>query len=395
MNLADQHNQRMVDRMIADGSLWSAAVTAALRATPRHRFLERVFIYQPKRECWRELITRDPSPETLRLLYTDRALITSLGGAGLLTPISSSSQPSLMAQMLQDLDAAPGQRVLEIGAGTGYNAALIAHITGSEVISLDVDREVLSQAWDHLRAFPDRQVRLQHADGRHGYAEGAPYDRIMVTASTPELERDWLEQLAPGGRLLAPLTLAPGLEFTVVGSVQDGVFEGRLTRAAYFMPLRCEGETGTSHPPGRFAVAGEVQACVSPWDGWFQRRRLRQSWNGFGQSLAFFGFLRGLQLHFRSLETDPCIFGISQGDSVCWLGRREWHFNDEAGRQLACDLWEAFLAVGGPWPTDYRLRLSHESPQAAPDGKRCFIRQGPTWWQTWELPEVRQRPAWM
>src|SRR5262249_22095473 len=150
-----------------------------------------------------------------------RALITRLspprGPTGALqpqSPISSSSQPSLMAQMLEDLRLEPGLRVLEIGAGTGYNAALLAHLVGPDrVTSLDVDREVLSEAWDHLRAFPDRGVGLRHADGRSGWPEGAPFDRIMVTAATPDLEPAWLEQLAEGGLLLAPLALAPGLAY--------------------------------------------------------------------------------------------------------------------------------------------------------------------------------------
>src|SRR5262245_36679373 len=87
MNDGDAQNQQMVDRMIADGSLWSPAVIAALRATPRHRFLDRVFIYQRKREQWREIITRDPSIEDLHLIYSDRALITSLAPRGQMVPI--------------------------------------------------------------------------------------------------------------------------------------------------------------------------------------------------------------------------------------------------------------------------------------------------------------------
>src|SRR5207248_4544299 len=119
---------------------------------------------------WREIITREPTEDELRLIYSDRALITGLRTAPRgtsPTPISSSSQPSLMAQMLQDLQLRPGLRVLEIGAGTGYNAALLAHLVGPDrVVTVDVDRDVLSQAWDHLRAFPERRVRLEHADGR-------------------------------------------------------------------------------------------------------------------------------------------------------------------------------------------------------------------------------------
>src|SRR5438093_6327711 len=103
---ADQANQRLVDRLIAEGALWSPALLAAFRATARHRFLDRVFQYQRKANRWREVITREPGPDELRLLYSDRALITRLSPASRSAPampISSSSQPSLMAQMLEDL----------------------------------------------------------------------------------------------------------------------------------------------------------------------------------------------------------------------------------------------------------------------------------------------------
>src|SRR6516165_9718662 len=137
-------NEQMVDRLIAEGALWSAALIAAFRATPRECFLDRVFQYHRKSDRWRELITRDPGPEELRLLYSDRALITHLSRpkpGEPETPISSSSQPSLMAQMLEDLQPGPGMRILEIGAGTGYNAALLAHVAGpGQVVSIDVDR---------------------------------------------------------------------------------------------------------------------------------------------------------------------------------------------------------------------------------------------------------------
>src|SRR5260370_40743632 len=146
LSLARGANEQMVDRLICEGALWSVPVINSFRDTPRHRFLDRVFQYSRKAERWKEMITRDPGREELRIAYSDRALITHLSSehgrqAGI--PTSSSSQPSLMAQMLEDLSLAPGQRVLEIGAGTGYDAALLAHLTApGQVTSVDVDREV-------------------------------------------------------------------------------------------------------------------------------------------------------------------------------------------------------------------------------------------------------------
>src|SRR5215831_15595603 len=79
LSIADRANQEMVDRLISEGALWSVPIIAAFRATPRHRFLDRVFQYSRKSERWREVITRDPGREELRIVYSDRALITHLG----------------------------------------------------------------------------------------------------------------------------------------------------------------------------------------------------------------------------------------------------------------------------------------------------------------------------
>jgi protein-L-isoaspartate(D-aspartate) O-methyltransferase len=399
MHAADQANQQMVDRLIAEGVLWSPPLIAAFRATPRHRFLYRVFQYQRRGNRWREILTRDLAPEELRVIYSDRALITRLSRPsrdGPPVPISSSSQPSLMAQMLEDLKLSAGLRTLEVGAGTGYNAALLAHLVGPGLVtSIDVDREVLAEAWDHLRAFPERQVNLCHADGRYGYGEAGPFDRIMVTAATADLEPAWLEQLADRGLLEAPLALAPGLAYVLRGTVTGGVFHGRLTRAAYFMPLRAEGETGVADAEP-FPNAPELRTLPAPWAGWFDRKRPRVNWMGFSQSLAFYGLLRGLAVHYRTPDNGQAVYGVSDParQDLCWLGSQEWQVSGEAGRDLGWTLWRAFLDAGGPWPTEFRLRASPRSGLRV--GRReGYLLQGPLCQQLWELTEPRDRPAWI
>jgi protein-L-isoaspartate(D-aspartate) O-methyltransferase len=392
-----QANQDMVDRLIAQGALWSPALIAAFRATPRHLFLDRVYQYNRKRSAWKEISTRRAGPEELRLAYTDRALITRLARPApqaAPVPISSSSQPSLMAQMLEDLRPGPGQRILEIGAGTGYNAALLGHeLTPGQVIAIDVDRHVLAEAAEHLRAFPDRPVRLAHADGRDGFPAAAPFDRIMVTAATPDLEPAWLEQLGAGGLLLAPLALAPGLAYILCGGVQDGVFDGRLTRAAYFMPLRAEGEPGAVDEG--LPVGGSLRRLSAPWADWFDRRRPRLGWQGFIQALAFYGLLRGLRVSYQVLPDNQPAFGVHDPaqDCTCWLGLQSWHVDGPAGRDLGWALWRAFLDAGGPWPTEFRLRASFTGEVRPGPGRESYVRQGPRCRQVWERMEPRERPA--
>jgi protein-L-isoaspartate(D-aspartate) O-methyltransferase len=399
MTAATQANALLVDRMIGAGALWSPSLIAAFRDTPRHLFLHRVYQYLRRAGRWREVPTRDPGPAELRLLYSDRALITRLS-PGTRTegpvPISSSSQPSLMAQMLEDLDPQPGHRVLEIGAGTGYNAALLAQVAGpGQVWSIDVDRQVLSEAWDHLHHFAERRVELRHADGRCGYAEAAPFDRIMVTAATPDLEPAWLDQLAPGGRLLAPLALAPGLAFVVCGTVIDGTFEGRLTRAAFFMPLRSEGETGEA--ANEAPAAMPLTTVPAPWADWFDRRKPRPGWLGFIQSLAFYALLREMPLAYQALAGGEATFGVGDPErkAWCWLGEDAWQITNEAGREVGLRLLRAFLDAGGPWPTEFRLRASPRGELRPGGGREVYRRQGPRCRQVWELIEPRRRAAWL
>ena len=191
----------------------------------------------------------------LQAVYRDDAIVTKRNGQGL--PLSSSSQPSLMAKMLELLDVAPGDRVLEIGAGSGYNAALLAHLTGpsGRVTSVDVDPDLARRARRSLRDAGARAT-IVAGDGRQGHPPHAPYDRIIATAAADAIPRAWLEQLREQGRLVLPLRLDPergaiqlipvlqrrGNELRSVGLTWGG-----------FMPLH-GGDGGWKAPPFTLAA---------------------------------------------------------------------------------------------------------------------------------------------
>lgn len=154
-----------------------------------------------------------------------------------------------MAAMLEQLELEEGMRVLEIGAGTGYNAALLSSLVGpsGSVVSVDIDREVAVQARRSLHNGGFR-VHVARADGRHGHTRAAPYHRIIVTASTDTVPRAWFEQLVDGGRLEAPLRLnAAGPQ--VIAALRRAPLGFRSVRAVSggFMPLRDENDAGV--PP--------------------------------------------------------------------------------------------------------------------------------------------------
>jgi protein-L-isoaspartate(D-aspartate) O-methyltransferase len=167
------------------------------------------------------------------------ALATATDSRG--TPISSSSAPSIMALMLEDLDVDSGHRVLEIGAGTGYNAALLKGLVGprGRVISLDIEASFARRAKRALLA-GGYSCRVVVGDGRQGWAAGAPYDRIIATAASDHLPRAWRDQLVDGGLVQLPLRLTSAQLPQVVATFRR---EGELLRSVAvvsgsFMVLR-------------------------------------------------------------------------------------------------------------------------------------------------------------
>ena len=168
-------------------------------------------------------------------VYRDEA-ITTKTREGAIT--SSSTQPSLMAKMLGRLDVQPGLRVLEIGTGTGYNAALLAELVGEQgsVTTVDIDSEVSAAAAASLRAAGYGKVEVVTGDGGLGVPEHAPYDRIIATAGVWQIPPAWREQLAPEGGMVLPLRInGPGLAPCL--QPDGGGLSGRGADPCWFIEL--------------------------------------------------------------------------------------------------------------------------------------------------------------
>ena len=138
----------LIDGYVADlverGLVRSAGVERAFRAVPRHCFVERFWV-AGREAAYDVQVDSRASTEALKVVYSDEALITRRDAKG--DPTSSASQPAVVAMMLEALDLKPGLRVLEIGAGTGYNAALMAEVVGDQrlVTTIDIDADVVAQ----------------------------------------------------------------------------------------------------------------------------------------------------------------------------------------------------------------------------------------------------------
>ncbi|GGZ92967.1 methyltransferase domain-containing protein [Streptomyces subrutilus] len=246
-DLRETAHAAQVRELTAAGALDDPHWRAAFAAVPRHVFVP--YFWTGRGAGHERLWSEDPDPERrarwLRGVYADAPLATRLRDGELL---SSSSQPSLMARMLEALGVRDGDNVLEIGAGTGYNAALLCHRLGADrVTTVDLDEEITESARSHLAALGYRPAVVT-GDGARGCPSRAPFDRIMVTCTLPRVPYAWLGQCRPGARILSPLST--GLIALTVRDSAPGFAEGRfLHTPAYFVPLR----GATAAPPDRDA----------------------------------------------------------------------------------------------------------------------------------------------
>ncbi|MFD9407900.1 methyltransferase domain-containing protein [Streptomyces sp. NPDC059989] len=240
-DLRETAHAAQVRELTAAGVLEDPAWRAAFAAVPRHVFVP--YFWTGRGAGHERVWEEDPDPERrarwLRGVYADTPLATRLRDGRL---VSSSSQPSLMAKMLAALDVRDGDNVLEIGAGTGYNAALLCHRLGDELVTtVDLDEEITESARTHLARL-GYHPEVVTGDGARGCPARAPFDRIMVTCTLPLIPHAWLGQCRPGARILAPLSTGL-IALTVRG---PDFAEGRfLHTQAYFVPLR----GATAAPP--------------------------------------------------------------------------------------------------------------------------------------------------
>ncbi|MDH6124943.1 ATP-grasp peptide maturase system methyltransferase [Kitasatospora sp. GP82] len=239
MTTSAEFRSTLVDQLTANGTLTDPGWQKAAATVPRELFVCEFFRVVPgSNPTSYEAVYRD-SPGWLEVVYADQTLITQLdsstrpsdtdGAPVTGSPSSSSTLPGLVLGMWHQLEVEAGQRVLEIGTGTGYSTALGAHRLGDEnLVSIEVDPAVAERAATAIKA-AGYAPTLVVGDGLAGHPDGAPYDRLMATCSVRYVPQPWLYQVRPGGKILVTLTgwsFAFGLALLTV--TEPGAATGRF-----------------------------------------------------------------------------------------------------------------------------------------------------------------------
>ncbi|MFF2652660.1 methyltransferase, FxLD system [Streptomyces sp. NPDC058045] len=214
---ADRLRSQLIDHLVEEGCVRTPRVEEAMRTVPRHLFVPNA---------------------PLAKAYGNKPVDTKFDASG--ASISCASQPDIVGMMLEQLDIQPGQKILELGAGTGFNAGLLGYLVGEQghVTTIDVDEDIVDGARAGLAAADIHNVDVILGDGAVGYAPNGPYDRIEATVGAHAVPHAWLDQLAPGGRLLTPLRLRGSVSRSIAFENQDGVWRSVSSQMNTFMPLR-------------------------------------------------------------------------------------------------------------------------------------------------------------
>lgn len=353
------HAARLADELTKSGKLWSAPWQAAVRAVPRHELVPVHYQRKSGTDQWISTGTAD----ALDLVYSNTALFVLPDG------LSSTSMPALMTRMLEVLDIHDGHNVLEIGAGTGYNTALLSHRLGDQhVFAVDIEPTLIRLARERLAKI-GYYPTLVIADGANGLPDHAPYDRIIATCSVTAVPWPWVEQTCAGGLILADVTPAQQAgNLVLLRRSRDGA-EGRFDRTyGCFMAMRRIGETYGSSRPSPTRDRGTARSREStldatrPWEHsvlWF---------------LAHFQLPPGISFGLCGKDTSrpPTTTFLSAADG-------SWCEIDELSTDGARRVWEA-----GP----------HQLWRIIEDAHATWLTRGRPGWERFGLT-VRPAQQWV
>lgn len=399
-NRADHLRNALVANLVERGVIHSPAVRDAFATVPRHRFVPQA---------------------DLAAAYSDRPVFIRWDAE---TPISSSTQPTMMAIMIEQLCLEPGNRVLEIGAGSGYNAAIMAHIVGDtgNVVTVDIDQDIVDEAAANLSKTGFHNVTCVCGDGFKGLPTEQFYDRVIVTVGAYDVSPHWVDQLKDGGILVAPLWFR-GANLSVALQKRDGELTGLSASPCTFIPIRgiwqrTEGYYPVGDPPDETLQ----MAIALDSDDPAYRRALGQV---FSQDAELREIGRSLEGRFYTqdiysglfmfLTAHPNVYNIystSEGGPFQGAGfalidsgsmsaavlsdkypDQALVYGTDAAYGQLIELLKGWDELGRPQIHDLRIRALHHAPDVLPEGAWVVAKRSAyTWVMSWRAATATSCP---
>ncbi|MFC9222343.1 methyltransferase domain-containing protein [Streptomyces hygroscopicus] len=339
-------------------------IRQAVGAVPRHRFAPDQLWHWDGRAYVPVGRGADPERWAVEVYGSpDTAAVTQISDG---LPSSSLSCQAVVVDMLDSLLVEPGQRVLELGTGTGWNAALLSHRAGpGQVVSVEVDAELVAAAAERLTT-AGANVAVHLGDGSTGWPMGAPYDRVISTYAVDRVPWAWIEQTRPGGRIVTPWGRLGHVALTVAddGRSASGWVQGLAT----FMPVRGTGRArdfAQVRGDGPAADERPVTRDLTPLQAdWHLRFALRVALPEVQVTLAEDDDGLNAWLH-DGASSWAVLSAIGDGRTSAAQG---------GPRRLADELeaaWDEWLRLGEPELYDYGLTVE-------PDGQYAWCRDADT-----------------
>ncbi|MGH3907501.1 MAG: ATP-grasp peptide maturase system methyltransferase [Pseudonocardiaceae bacterium] len=341
--------RRLAEELTRSGELRSPHWRDAICAVPRHELVPH-FYSQNEDATWLRVDSDTTGPDRwLDTVYSDTTLITALAdaphdwGTGQVA-VSSSTMPGLMISMLEALHVRDGDRVLEIGTGTGYNAALLSHRVGSgNVFSIDMDPELVELARQRLAALGYTPTLITR-DGDQGLAEHAPFDRIISTCAVPAIPRAWIEQTPQHGLILTDFKPS-GLGGNLVllersGDTATGRF---LPSWAGFMTMRHAHTPPKPHQPRRVHTHARTRHTTAPPQPWMHPVPWFLAQFGMPDGLTF-----GQRINDTTGEPDTTYLSATDG-SWCEISTEQDSVTRDVTESGPVSLWDVFEHAYEHW----------------------------------------------
>jgi protein-L-isoaspartate(D-aspartate) O-methyltransferase len=366
-NVVEKYQRQLLEqtRSIYYDRPISEATEKAYLTTPRHAFVKRYREWGTKE--WHE-VREENLEEHLATLYANKPLI--LYGEDDDTIPSTISQPSFVLRMLEMLQLRAGQTVFELGAGSGWNAALMGHLVGPEghVYSLELIPEVAKTAAENVATLGIKNVSVIAADGGEGYAAAAPYDRAIFTAGAYDLPRHFYEQMKDRGLLLIAIkTEGEGDNLFLLRRSQDH-FESLESQAAGFVQMRGKYEIDSLEPLAigtlpEWAQLQHKEISKAPF-WWGGKGKAGFAWRTLGIR-SFLGITEPTFRVFKTEKADPrsheeYYFGLwDKENGSLVLAKDDWliAYGNSAAKERLLQKVRQWVKLGMPVAASLALKI--------------------------------------